>query len=101
MTVTTKTLSALVFVALVGLSGCAHDYRADQTLGASVNAAIRQQAIPPKEPVRDGLASGLDGQSAKFTLDRYHKSFEQPTGVGNVYTIGVGTGGDTGGAMAK
>ena len=101
MNMTTKKLAALVSLGLAGLSGCAHDYRSDRTLGATVNEAIRQQAIPPKEPVRDGLASGLDGQSAKFTLDRYHKSFEQPTGVGNVYTIGVGTGGDTGGAMAK
>jgi hypothetical protein len=83
------------------LCGCAHDYRSDTRFGDTVTHAIRAQTIDPAGVGTNGLKSGLDGQAAKATIDRYHKSFEQPQSLGNVYTIGVGSGGTAGGAMAK
>jgi hypothetical protein len=93
-------LSGTALVALC-LCGCAHDYRSDTRFGDTVTHAIRAQTIDPAGVGTNGLKSGLDGQAAKATVDRYHKSFEQPQSLGNVYTIGVGSGGTAGGAMAK
>lgn len=78
--------------AIAGLSGCAYDYAAERSFGESVSVAIREQTIRPDGVGRNGLAVGLEGQASKAVIDRYYRSYEFPQSLGNVYTLGVGTG---------
>lgn len=81
---------ALAVISGLGLTGCAHDYAAHHGFGQSVSAAIAQQTVNPKGVGRDGVSPGLDGVASKAAIDRYHKSYEQPQGLGSVMTLGVG-----------
>ena len=81
-------------VALTLLAGCAETTPYyDSRFGEAVTAVTAQQVLNPDasrnlEPVR-----GLEGQAAASTMDRYHKTFENPPAPVNVFTIGVGSGG--------
>jgi hypothetical protein len=70
-------------------TGCAYDYAAERSFGESVKVAVREQSIRP-----DGLgvSTGLEGAPSKAVIDRYNRSYEFPQSLGNVLTIGVGTG---------
>jgi hypothetical protein len=70
------------FLALVSfgmLTACAQQgWDADMNLGKSVNNAIRAQSIHPDGPPKDRVLGGMDGVSAKATIDNYQKTFITP-----------------------
>ncbi len=79
---------------LAALAGCANPTpRLDSKFGDTVNAAKAQQTLHPEASQNTETVVGMDGKAARSTIERYHKSFEQPPATGNVFTIGVGTGG--------
>lgn len=84
---------ALILALMLG--GCASTTtpKMDDHFGEAVNAAKAQQTINPDASSDTDPVAGLDGKSAKGTMDRYEKSFEKPRVTGNVFTIGVGGGG--------
>ena len=81
-----STLCVVVF------TGCAYDYNVERSFGTSVGAAVKEQSIRPNGIGYDGVVIGLEGAPAKATIDRYNRSYEFPQNLGNVLTIGVGTG---------
>ena len=88
---TTKKLAVgLGTVALLS-SGCAHQYETNAEFGSSVRDAVARQTINPAGVDRDGVSPGMDGSSAKATVDRYVKSSEQPPTSGDVFKVGVGS----------
>jgi hypothetical protein len=74
------------------LTGCAHDYAAEHSFGESVKIAVREQSIRPDGLGVNGVRTGLEGAPSKAVIDRYNRSYESPQSLGNVLTIGVGTG---------
>jgi len=92
-TLTIKFILAALLAPVV-LAGCATQTPVlDQHFGEAVNAAKAQQVINPDASLNPDPVAGIDGQAANAAVDRYHKSFERPPATGNVFTIGVGTGG--------
>ncbi|NBW00422.1 MAG: hypothetical protein EBR85_01675 [Betaproteobacteria bacterium] len=87
----TKVVVAVTLCVTV-LAGCAHDYSIERSFGTSVSAAIKEQSIRPNGIGYDGVVIGLEGAPAKAVIDRYNRSYEFPQNLGNVLTIGVGTG---------
>jgi hypothetical protein len=85
--------SALSFSSLLLLSGCAHQYEPEADFGSAVREAIARQTVNPNGVGYDGVEPGMDGASAKATVDRYIKSMEQPPSLGDVLKIGVDAGG--------
>ena len=86
---------AIVSVGLVALlaAGCAENrYREEEGFGDAVRAAKARQIINPDASRNTARPDGMDGHTAKATIDRYEKSFETPPPPVNVFTIGVGTG---------
>jgi hypothetical protein len=75
------------------LGGCAHQYEPEAGFGSSVREAIARQAINPNGVGVDGVEPGMDGASAKATIDRYLKTMEKPPSLGDVLKIGVDAGG--------
>lgn len=96
MTTTTRIVAALGVAALFA-AGCAENrYREEEGFGDAVRAATARQIIDPDAARKAARPDGLDGPSAKSTMDRYQKSFETPPPPVNVFTIGVGGGTSTG-----
>jgi hypothetical protein len=53
----------------------------DDKFGSSVNQAISDQIANKNAPdVVNRSSMGMDGPTAKSTIDNYQKSFEQPSG---------------------
>lgn len=76
--------------------GCASSTpQFDSTFGDAVNAAKAQQTINPEASLNNVPPDGLDGEAANALMDRYHKSFERPPVTGNIFNIGVGSGGSS------
>jgi hypothetical protein len=73
-------------------TGCAYDYAAERSFGESVKVAVREQSIRPDGLGVNGVSTGLEGAPSKAVIDRYNRSYEFPQSLGNVLTIGVGTG---------
>jgi hypothetical protein len=82
----------IALVCLPCLTGCAYDYAAERSFGESVKVAVREQSIRPGGLGMNGLSTGLEGAPSKAVIDRYNRSYEFPQSLGNVLTIGVGTG---------
>jgi type IV pilus biogenesis protein CpaD/CtpE len=78
-----------VSIALL-LGGCAHQYEVEADFGSAVREAIARQTVNPAGVGHDGVTPGMDGASAKATVDRYIRSVEQPPALGDAYRIGVG-----------
>lgn len=87
-----RSLQSVAVLAGLALAGCAiYPSGIDQNFGASVKSAnALQVANPARRAPREALA--LDGQAAKFAIDRYYHSYEQPPSPQNVLNIGIGTG---------
>jgi hypothetical protein len=47
---------------------------------------------------KDKKPDGIDGKAARQTLERYQKSFGDPPRPANAFTIGIGSGGESGGS---
>lgn len=92
LAITTLCLAALL------AAGCAENrYREEEGFGDAVRAAKARQIINLDASRNTARPDGMDGTSAKATVDRYQKSYESPPPPVNVFTIGVsGTTGSTG-----
>jgi len=85
-------MTTLCLTALLA-AGCAENrYREEEGFGDAVRAAMARQIINPDASRNPARPDGMDGNSAKATVDRYQKSFESPPPPVNVFTIGVGGG---------
>lgn len=83
-------IGALVAIGM--MTGCAPATpRMDQHFGEAVNTAKAQQTVNPDASRNADPVAGLDGPAAKFTIDRYQKSYQTPPPPINVFTIGVGS----------
>lgn len=71
----------------------------DATFGDSVRAAVAQQILNPQASQNPDPVSGMDGPAAREAMSRYQKSFKDPQPQPNVFTIGVGNGGSSGGGQ--
>ena len=67
--------------------------RLDARFGDSVNIAKAQQTLNPDASKNRNVVAGMDGKAAQETMVRYRESFKNPPLPANVFTIGVGTGG--------
>lgn len=67
--------------------------RLDARFGDAVNVAKAQQTLNPDASRNRNVVAGMDGKAAQETMVRYRESFKNPPPPANVFTIGVGTGG--------
>jgi hypothetical protein len=81
-------LAALFFIAV----GCAGPSRLEKDFGNSVNLAISNQILNPEAGKNIEPVSGLDGEAAQATLEKYRKDFEKPPAAAP-YTLSIGAGG--------
>ncbi len=81
--------AALFFIAV----GCAGPSRLEKDFGNSFNRAISNQILNPEAGESVEPVSGLDGEAAQATLEKYRKDFEKPPAP-VTYTLGIGTGGN-------
>jgi hypothetical protein len=87
-TVIKKACSIGLAISILG--GCAHSYQSEPEFGSEVRSAIANHVINPQGVGYDGVKPGMDGPSAKATVDRYIKSMEQPPSIGDVFRLGIG-----------
>jgi hypothetical protein len=87
-----KPLKSVLPAAILLLGGCAHQYHVEPHFGSAVREAIARQTINSGGVGHDGVSPGMDGASAKATVDRYIRSTEQPPALGDVFRVGVGDG---------
>ncbi len=86
--------------ACLGLAGCvATTPHWDAHFGEAVTTTAYQQRRDPNASVAnaDRPVDGLEGRTARETMDRYYRSFSEPPQPYSVFTIGVGTGSPGGG----
>ena len=84
---------ALLVAAACLLSACAPTTpQWDANFGNSVRAAVAAQTLNPEASQNPDQVRGMDGRAAREAMDRYQKSFKEPTPQPNVFTIGVGGG---------
>ena len=72
----------LIFAAMAllitGVTGCQSVWDPEADFGSSVNGAVTAQVQNPKAPKGyPQTVVGLDGQSAKLSIESYQKSFER------------------------
>jgi hypothetical protein len=79
----------LMLMSLV--AGCAAT-RLDMDWGTSQKLATYNQTLNPEAEKNLKPVAGLDGQSARKSMDRYHKDFEKPEKP-PVYSFVLGSGG--------
>lgn len=91
MTITFRSL--LLLSCLPAMTACVPTTpRVDQDFGESLAMLRAQQVLDPQAPQRNENrpAYGLDGRSARETMDRYYKGFAAPAKYGNALTINIG-----------
>lgn len=87
-------VTTVVIAAFSLLAGCVSIYpEVDQHHGEAVTAARRAQTFDHQAGRTPANGSGIDGQAARETMDRYVNSFKAPPPVTNVINIGGGLGG--------
>jgi hypothetical protein len=79
--------------AVLALQACATSPTLDARFGDSVNVAKAQQTLNPDASKNRNVVAGMDGKAAQETMVRYRESFRNPPPPANVFTIGVGSGG--------
>ncbi len=67
--------------------------RLEAGFGNAVRAAVAQQTLNPEASLNPDPVAGIDGATAKNTIDRYEASSKTPPPPVNVFNIGVGSGG--------
>lgn len=60
------------------LAACTTTPKLDSTFGSAVNTAKAQQTINPNASRNADPVLGLDGTSAKTSIERYQESFQKP-----------------------
>ncbi len=86
--------SYAVIIALFFMSiACSGFYptRLEMDYGTSVKLAQFNQILYPEAVKNLDPVTGLDGEAAKATMDKYHKSFEAPAPA-PIYMFGFGGG---------
>ena len=80
---------AVAMVAAVG-QGCASEPAPmlEDRLGEAVHAARAQQTIDLNASKNTDPVSGIDGVSAKITIDQYHRSFDAPPPTFTILNVG-------------
>ena len=69
-------LAIFIVIQTFVLSACQSHFGADAHLGSSVNAAIQKQTINPQAAMNAPQeVRGMDGQSAKSSIDSYQNTF--------------------------
>ena len=90
--------TTLALTLLLG-TGCSHvtpNY--DARFGDAVRDAKRKMTINP-DAGRDGNpVAGMDGRSARESMNQYHESYKSPPPAVNVINIGGGIGSQGGGS---
>lgn len=82
-------------ITLTVLAGCAPlTPELDKRFGESVRVINAQQTLSPEASTNTALA-GMDGPVAHHVFVRYNKSYGAPAPQPNVFTIGMGTGGES------
>ena len=87
-----RTLCAAVISALFG--GCATEPAPylDSRLGDAVRAARVQQTIDLEASKNTDPVAGMDGASAKTSMERYYKSFDAPPPTFTIINVGGSSG---------
>lgn len=70
--------AALVLPVMTSITGCTATPNLDSRFGYAVNAAKAQQTINPTASLNTDPVAGIDGTSAKESIDRYHNTFKEP-----------------------
>ncbi len=73
------------------LGGCASN-RLENDFGTSYKLAIMNQTLDPLAEKNLEPVEGIDGQTAKSILDKYHAGFENPAPVTPVFSFGIAGG---------
>ncbi len=87
--------SKLIFIALAAATLCACASSTpylDSRMGNAVNTAKALQTIHPEASRNQDPVAGLDGNSAKESVDRYQESFKEPP---RTFEVLLGTSGGT------
>ena len=79
-------LAALIVITLGGCRSSAPNL--DSRLGYAVNTAKAQQTINPDASRNPDPVAGLDGASAKESIDRYTNTFKEPPPTFTITTPG-------------
>jgi hypothetical protein len=81
------------FVALFFMAvSCAGPSRLEMDFGNSANLAKSNQILNPEAGQNIESVSGLDGEAARATIEKYRKDFEKPPAP-MPYTLSIGTAG--------
>ncbi|HXU94365.1 MAG TPA: hypothetical protein VFP33_11990 [Gallionella sp.] len=89
-----KGMSAgLMAVAVLGGCSATTTPHYDEKFGEAANIAKAQQVINPDASQNRNPVKGIDGQSAKSSIDNYHKAYETPTAApsAGIGIMNVGT----------
>lgn len=83
---------ALATLAALAAAGCSTaPTTVEWNFGKAVNAAKAAQVIDPDAPSRARAPATTDGQAARFSVERYEKTFQTPPPPVTVLNIGTGT----------
>ncbi len=93
-----KILKIVIIHCSLILSACQSHFAADSNLGSSVNSAIQNQTVNPQAAsMAPQEVRGMDGVSAKTSMDSYQNSFiRRLPGAGALTSGQVGATGASG-----
>jgi hypothetical protein len=74
----TRLIAVAVVPVMLGIGGCNVTPNYDTRFGYAVNTAKAQQTINPDAALNADPVTGLDGESAKQSIERYQNTFKEP-----------------------
>lgn len=91
----TKRYSLFIgFIVLFSISlGCSGPSRLETDFGTSLNLMKVNQIANPEAEKNIEAVSGLDGEAAQRTMEKYRKDFEKPASQ-MPFTLNIGTSGN-------
>lgn len=90
-------LSLAILLASV-ITGCAtRTPQLDERFGEAVTSAKALQIINPDAGLNAEAPDGMRGKTSGAVMDRYHDSYKTPPAQSNVFMIGIGESGASGG----
>jgi hypothetical protein len=75
---------------MLGAAGCTVTPNLDSKFGHAVNAAKAQQTINPTAGLSTDPVTGIDGTSAKESIERYQNTFKEPPPTFDILFGGTG-----------
>ena len=73
-----RLIAVAVVPMMLGMGGCNVTPNYDSKFGYAVNAAKAQQTLNPDAALNRNPVDGLDGTSAKLSVERYQNTFKEP-----------------------